>query len=68
MAISNLAMQQDLGITNMFKTMKYNRDFYKSNPTYFKPDGLVIFVGPQGSGKTLTAVNYTYTLLKFYCC
>ena len=66
MAISNLAMQQDLGITNMFKTMKYNRDFYKSNPTYFKPDGLVIFVGPQGSGKTLTAVNYTYNLLKFY--
>lgn len=66
MAVSGVALNEDLGISNIFKQIKYNRDFYKNNPTYFRPDGLVIFCGPQGSGKTLSAVNYVYNLLKFY--
>lgn len=66
MSVSRLSLQEDFGIKNLFKTMKYNRDFYKANPTYFKPDGLVIFVGPQGSGKSLSAVNYVYNLLSLY--
>ena len=66
MAVSSLSLKEDFGIGNLFKTIKYNREFYKKNPTYFRPDGLVIFAGPQGSGKSLSAVNYVYNLLKLY--
>lgn len=48
------------------KTIKYNWDFYRNNPDYFRPCGLVAFVGPQGSGKSLSAVNYCLNLLERY--
>lgn len=38
---------------NIVKVAKHNHDFYKSHPTYFRPEGLLIFCGEQGSGKTL---------------
>lgn len=66
MAVSRIALTEDLGILNIFRQKKYLRDFYKNNPTYFRPDGLIVFCGPQGSGKTLSAVNYVYNLLKMY--
>lgn len=44
--------------------IKYKLNFYKEHPNYFTADGLVLFVGMQGKGKTLSAVNYTYNLLK----
>lgn len=44
----------------------YRRNFVREHPDYFYPDGLTIFVGPQGSGKTLSAVNYVYRLLEAY--
>lgn len=47
---------------NIFPTLKYKKDFKKSHPTYFDPDGLLVFCGPQGSGKTLSAVNYVRDL------
>ena len=53
-------------IRKLTSNLKYKIQFRKDNPTYFTPDGLVCFVGPQGSGKTLTAVNYTYALMKFF--
>ena len=40
--------------------------FNKEHPDYFIPDGLVVFTGPQGSGKTLSAVNYVERLIKMY--
>lgn len=55
-----------LSPNNFFKWCKYKLGFFKEHPLYFKPDGLAIFVGPQGTGKTLSAVNYVYKLLKFY--
>ncbi|MCI8794287.1 MAG: AAA family ATPase [Bacilli bacterium] len=64
--ISRLALTEDLGIKNIFKTSSYYRRFYKENPTYFKPDGLICFIGSQGSGKSLSAVNYVYNLLYMY--
>lgn len=66
MAVSRVSLTEDLGILNIFRQMKYNHDFYKNNPTYFRPDGLIIFTGPQGSGKTLSAVNYVYNLKRLY--
>ena len=64
--ISYTAMKESLNPLNIYKKWKYDIDFYRSNPTYFRPDGLVIFVGGQGTGKTLSAVNYVYNLLEFY--
>ena len=51
---------------DFFATAKYKRDFKKNNPTYFDPDGLLIFCGPQGSGKTLSAVQYCRKVLERY--
>ena len=51
-------------IRKIVKYFKYKIKFFKENPTYFHADGLVCFVGPQGSGKTLSAVLYTYNLMK----
>ena len=64
--ISYTAMKESLNPLDIFRKWKYDIDFYRSNPTYFRPDGLVIFVGGQGTGKTLSAVNYVYNLLEFY--
>lgn len=53
-------------IIDGLKTIKYNWDFNRNHPNYFHPCGLVAFVGPQGSGKTLSAVNYCLNLLERY--
>lgn len=44
----------------------YQREFIRLHPTYFDPDGLLCFCGPQGSGKTLSAVNYVCNLMAKY--
>lgn len=64
--ISNYCMKEKLKPTNIFRKIKYDKEFSKEHPDYFYPDGLLMFVGPQGSGKTLSAVNYVYNLLKLY--
>ena len=42
---------------NVFKTISYNILFSRNNPDYFYPAGIWVFCGPQGSGKTLSAVQ-----------
>ena len=42
----------------LIETFKFRRKFAKDNPDYFYPQGLLIFCGSQGSGKTLSAVQY----------
>lgn len=51
---------------NVFKVTKHNQQFKKSHPTYFDPEGLLIFCGEQGSGKTLSAVQYVKKLCEEY--
>lgn len=53
-------------VVKLAKYLKHKFGFAKANPNYFYPDGLVIFTGRQGSGKTLSAVNYVYNLLNEY--
>lgn len=53
-------------VMKFIKYITYKFKFAKENPSYFYADGLVVFTGPQGSGKTLSAVNYIYNLLKKY--
>lgn len=51
---------------NLIRIKRYKRSFYKEHPTYFKPDGLLMFCGAQGTGKTLSAVNYVRELSWLY--
>lgn len=51
---------------NAFKVVKHNIDFKRMNPDYFDPEGLLIFCGEQGSGKTLSAVQYVKKLCEAY--
>lgn len=59
-------MSGSLNPLNYFKVRKYRKEFYREHPTYFRPDGLVVFCGEQGAGKTLSAVNYVRELTWFY--
>ena len=39
------------------RTIRHNILFARDNPDYFYPAGIWVFCGPQGSGKTLSAVQ-----------
>lgn len=47
---------------NLLDLAKYKMKFKKDNPDYFYPEGLLVFCGSQGSGKTLSAVQYVRKL------
>lgn len=49
-----------------FKTLIYKIRFSRDNPDYFYPAGIWVFCGPQGSGKTLSAVKALKEILKDY--
>lgn len=51
---------------SLVSSVKYKSDFRKQHPEYFDPEGLLIFCGPQGSGKTLSAVQYCRRILERY--
>lgn len=51
---------------NIFRVMHHNHEFYSAHPDYFRPEGLLIFCGAQGSGKTLSAVQYVKKLCEEY--
>lgn len=48
------------------RTLWYKFNNFRSNPTYFYPDGIWVFCGPQGCGKTLSAVQTLQTMVKRY--
>ena len=51
---------------DLISTINYKRKFKKEHPDYFDPDGLLVFCGSQGKGKTLSAVQYCLQVLKDY--
>lgn len=51
---------------NILKCISYKRKFRREHPEYFEPAGLLVFCGGQGSGKTLSAVQYVKKLCKQY--
>ena len=55
-----------INILNIFKIVKFRLDFTKEHPNYFLPEGLLTFCGSQGSGKTLSAVQYCCKCLDKY--
>ncbi len=58
--------KESLNPINILKILKHRIQFNIEHPDYFDADGLLIFVGGQGSGKTLSAVNYVYKLMEKY--
>lgn len=59
-------LRGSLNPVNVINSVKYDFNFYKKNVQYFRPSGIMIFCGPQGSGKTLSAVSYVRKLCKLY--
>lgn len=51
---------------NIFRVVNYKRKFAKSHPTYFYPEGLLVFCAEQGAGKTLSAVQYCIKVNNMY--
>ncbi|MDF2859087.1 MAG: hypothetical protein K0Q87_4938 [Neobacillus sp.] len=57
---------EKLSVGSIFRYLKYKLQFRQEHPDYFDGDGLLCFVGAQGTGKTLSAVNYVYKVLESY--
>lgn len=51
---------------DLVASLRYKVEFRREHPTYFDPEGLLVFCGPQGSGKTLSAVQYCRKVLQEY--
>lgn len=64
--ISLESLKYKNNVIDLVKCLEYKKEFAKEHPDYFNPCGLILFVGPQGSGKTLSAVNYVRNLLLRY--
>lgn len=43
---------------NIIHSIQHDINFRKAHPDYFEPEGILIFCGSQGSGKSLSAVQY----------
>lgn len=68
-SIDTELLKGSLNFFNFFKLIKFRLDFAKEHPNYFVPEGLMTFCGSQGSGKTLSAVQYCSKCLdKFVNC
>ena len=60
------ALVSKISLRDLSDKIKYDFRFRKDNPNYFDPDGVIVFTGSQGSGKTLSAVRYIDNLCKLY--
>lgn len=59
-------VKNNLRLSTAIESIKYKYDLRKDDPTYFNADGLIVFTGAQGSGKTLSAVKYVCELMEYY--
>lgn len=64
--IVSQALSGKISIRNFVQCIKYKKQFRADHPEYFDPDGIMVFCGPQGSGKTLSAVAYVIKLAQQY--
>lgn len=60
------ALLSKISLRDLTDKIKYDSRFRKDYPDYFDPDGVIVFTGSQGSGKTLSAVRYIDNLCKLY--
>ena len=59
-------LRGSLNPKNIIDLFLYKIKFNNDNPFYFEPEGHLVFCGSQGSGKTLSAVQYIQKILEFY--
>lgn len=59
-------LDNDLNVFHALDTIKYKSEFRREHPTFFDGDGLIVFTGAQGEGKTLSAVKYACKILDEY--
>ena len=64
--MKNPFLKGDLSPGCALDSVEYKRNFKAAHPEYFDPDGLLIFTGVQGSGKTLSAVQYWRKVIEGY--
>ena len=55
-------LEGSLNPKHIFEILNYRNKFTREHPDYFDPEGLLVFCGSQGSGKTLSAVQYVKKL------
>lgn len=60
------AIGSEFNIRSFFKTLKYKFRWRKAHPHEFTTNGILVFSGRQGNGKTLTACRYIKSILKDY--
>lgn len=53
-----------LKIGEVFENLEYKRLFKIEHPNFFYPNGITVFCGGQGSGKTMSANRYIKQLLE----
>lgn len=58
--------QGSINPIHALETLHYKLLFARDNPDYFYPAGIWVFCGPQGSGKTLSAVQTLKAMLEDY--
>lgn len=66
MSLDTELLNGSLNPFNIFKILKFRLEFAREHPNYFVPEGLLVFCGSQGSGKTLSAVQYSTKCLDKY--
>lgn len=55
-----------LNVADGVRAAYYTARYLMANPTYFNPDGIWVFTGPQGCGKTLSAVQCAQRMAERY--
>ena len=60
------ALTTKFSLKDLIANLKYRREFRRLFPNYFTPDGIILFCGAQGGGKTLSAVRYLEHVLRLY--
>lgn len=58
--------KSNIALPNLIDTLLFKRRQARENPERMPCDGIICFCGEQGSGKTLSAVNYAYNLCKAF--
>lgn len=55
-----------LNPSHVFDVLAFRRAFRAAHPEYMDPDGILVFCGAQGQGKTLSAISYVLRLISRY--
>lgn len=59
-------LKGSLSLSGPFQTMDFRKKWRAAHPFELDRSGIMVFCGPQGSGKTLSAVQYVQKLAKRY--